>query len=213
MICLTGLVGFLLVLTAEARVGNSSEVDFCTETEQCLLFDLVCKADKYEVRHYDSVKWVATDVTSYAMELAAPVAFTRLFKYITGENEDGKKIQMTSPVVLKLPDKRFWEKGVFTMHFLLPAEYQMNPPSPTNKDVYIHETPEMNVYVLSFGGWLSSLSNNKKSVELSTVLDSVNAKYNKGHLCVAGYNSPMTMFNRHNEVWYVVEGDPVCPSS
>lgn len=43
-----------------------------------------------QVRHYESVKWVSTDETSYAMEFAAPRAFMRLFKYIKGENEGGK---------------------------------------------------------------------------------------------------------------------------
>ncbi|CAG5897923.1 unnamed protein product [Menidia menidia] len=213
MMYLTALVGFLLVLTTEARVGNSSQLEFCTETEECLLFDLMCETDKYEVRHYGSVKWVSTDINSYAMEFAAPRAFMRLFKYIKGENEGGKKIQMTSPVLVKIPEKKFWERGAFTMSFLLPSEHQMNPPKPANDDVYIKEMPEMNVYVMSYGGWMSGMADGSKSKELASALDSVNAKYTKGFHCAAGYNSPMTMFNRHNEVWYAVEGDPVCPSN
>lgn len=47
----------------------------------------------------------------------------------------GKKIQMTSPVVVKIPDKRFWQMGIYTMSFLLPTEHQENPPKPTNSDV------------------------------------------------------------------------------
>jgi len=47
----------------------------------------------------------------------------------------GKKIQMTSPVIVKIPEKKFWERGAFTMSFLLPAEHQMNPPKPNNDDV------------------------------------------------------------------------------
>ncbi|CAB1343517.1 unnamed protein product, partial [Coregonus sp. 'balchen'] len=50
---LAGLVGLLLILTAEARVGNSSESSFCTETKECLLYDLVCKNDDYEVYFTD----------------------------------------------------------------------------------------------------------------------------------------------------------------
>ncbi|MEQ2305219.1 hypothetical protein AMECASPLE_035500, partial [Ameca splendens] len=88
-ICLSGFVGLLLVLTAEARVGNSSLLEFCRETEQCLLFDLICKTPKYEVRHYDSVKWVSTDYTTFSMELMMVPSFWRLYGYITGENEKG----------------------------------------------------------------------------------------------------------------------------
>ncbi|XP_061567798.1 heme-binding protein 2 [Cololabis saira] len=212
MIYLTGLVGFLLVLTAEARVGNSSQLRFCSETEECLLFDLVCEGSEYEVRQYDSVKWVSTNETSYAMEFAAPKAFMRLFKYITGENENGKKIEMTAPVVVKMPEKKFWERGVYTMSFLLPAEHQKNPPKPTNNRVYIHETPAMNVYVRSYGGWMTTMSDSQNANELSTALDKDNAKYQETHSAV-GYNSPMTLFNRHNEVWFVAEGEPVCLGS
>lgn len=47
----------------------------------------------------------------------------------------GQNIQMTAPVVVKVSDKRFWEKGVYTMSFLLPAEYQTDPPKPTDDKV------------------------------------------------------------------------------
>ncbi|KAM6904425.1 heme-binding protein 2 [Xenentodon cancila] len=212
MIYLTGLVGFLLVLTAEARVGNSSQLQFCSETQECLLFDLVCEIGEYEVRHYDSVKWVSTEETSFAMELASPKMFMRLFRYITGENELGKKIEMTAPVVVKMPEKKFWERGVYTMSFLLPAEHQKSPPKPTSSSLYINETPAMNVYALSYGGWMTTISDKQKANELSAALDKNNAKYKKTHAAV-GYNSPMTLFNRHNEVWFVADGEAVCPSS
>ncbi|XP_045897238.1 heme-binding protein 2 [Micropterus dolomieu] len=213
MIYLSGLVGFLLVFTAEARVGNSSQLQFCSETEQCLLFDLICKTDQYEVRHYDSVKWVATDETSFFQEIAQVRAFRRLYDYITGANVNGTKIQMTTPVVVKIMDKKFWEMGVYTLYFLLPAEHQKDPPKPTNDKVYFRDTPDVNMYVLSYGGWMTSLSDKNKAYSLSSALDSAGAEYKKGFHYAVGYNSPMTLFNRHNEVWFVAEDDPVCSSS
>ncbi|XP_035511022.1 heme-binding protein 2 [Morone saxatilis] len=213
MIYLSGLVGFLLVLTAEARVGNSSQLTFCTETEQCLLFDLICKTDKYEARHYDSVKWVSTEETSFFMEMASMRAFRRLFEYITGANKDGKKIAMTAPVIVKIPNKRFWETAVFTMSFLLPMEHQNNPPKPTDDKVHIHDMPAMTVYGQSYGGWMTSMADKNNANSLSSALDSVQANYKKDFHYAVGYNSPMTMFNRHNEVWFVTDDDPECPSS
>ncbi|XP_026214897.1 heme-binding protein 2 [Anabas testudineus] len=213
MIYLSGLVGFLLVLTAEARVGNSSELEFCFETKQCLLHDLICKTDNYEARHYDSVNWVSTEETSFFMELALYRAFGRLFEYITGANENGQKIEMTAPVVVKVVDKSFWERGVYTMSFLLPAEYQANPPKPTDSKVYIHKTPDMKVYVQGYGGWLTQFSDKNTASKLSSALNSAGAEYKKGFHYAVGFNSPMTIFNRHNEVWFVVEDDPACSSS
>ncbi|XP_040014819.1 heme-binding protein 2 [Xiphias gladius] len=213
MIYLSGLVGFLLVLTAEARVGNSSQLHFCSETKQCLLFDPICRTDEYEVRHYDSVKWVSTDETSFFMEFVAMKAFRRLYEYITGTNDHGKEIEMTAPVVVKMPDKKFWEMGVYTVSFMLPAEYQKRPPNPTDNKVYIHDMPEMKVYVRSYGGWMMSTSDQRTASSLSNALDLVDAKYKKGFHYAAAYNSPMTIFNRHNEVWFVADDDPACSSS
>ncbi|XP_070837479.1 heme-binding protein 2 [Chaetodon trifascialis] len=215
MIYLSGLVGFLLVLTAEARIGNSSQAKFCFETEQCLMFDQICENDEYEVRRYRSVNWVTTEETSLFMEMAAMRAFKRLYKYITGANENEKKIEMTAPVLMKMQEgnRRFWESGVYTMSFLLPAEYQKNPPKPTDDEVYIQKTPDMKVYVRSYGGWMTGLADKNQAYSLASALDLVGAKYKKDFHYAAGYNSPMTLFNRHNEVWYVVEGDPECASS
>ncbi|XP_032394505.1 heme-binding protein 2 [Etheostoma spectabile] len=214
MIYLSGLVGFLLVLTAEARVGNSSQLEFCTETEQCLLFDLICKTDNYEVRHYDSVKWVSTEENSIFMGMAAMRAFKRLFNYIAGANEKGKKIKMTAPVLMKISeDMSFFQPGTYTMSFLLPSEDQTNPPKPNDNKVYIHQMADMKVYVRTYGGWMTSMSDRNKASSLSSALDLVGAEYNKGFHYAAGYNSPMTILNRHNEVWFVVGNDPVCSSS
>ncbi|XP_029015978.1 heme-binding protein 2 [Betta splendens] len=213
MIYLSGLVGFLLLLTAEARVGNSSELSFCFETEQCLLYDLICKTDNYEVRHYDSVNWVSTQETSFIMEFALYKSFGRLYDYITGANQKGVQIAMTAPVVVKVSERAVWERKVYTMSFLLPAEYQKNPPGPTDDKVFIQSTPDLKVYVQSYGGWLTYLTDRKAASSLSTALDSVDAEYNRGFHYAVGYNSPIRIFNRHNEVWMVAEDDPECPSS
>ncbi|XP_054597269.1 heme-binding protein 2 isoform X1 [Nothobranchius furzeri] len=208
---LSALVGFLLVLPADALVGNCSQLNFNTETEQCLLFGLVCKGN-YEVRHYDSAKWVTTNDTSFSIETMMTQSFKRLYGYITGENDQGKEIAMTTPVVIKSPEKYFWHRAVYTMSFLLPAEHQKNPPKPTNKDVYIQETPEMNVYVMTYGGWMMSITDTYNSCKLASSLDSAKAKYNRDSHYSVGYNSPMILRERHNEVWYVAEGELVCPS-
>ncbi|XP_041722674.1 heme-binding protein 2-like isoform X1 [Coregonus clupeaformis] len=133
---LAGLVGLLLILTAEARVGNSSESSFCTETKECLLYDLVCKNDDYEVRHYDSVKWVSTDEEAYLMDKAIVTSFMRLFKYITGSNEAGVNIDMTVPVIVKIEEtKRMSQSSVYTLSFVLPSAHQMTPPQPTDDKI------------------------------------------------------------------------------
>ncbi|XP_077382905.1 heme-binding protein 2 [Festucalex cinctus] len=214
MFLLAGLVGCLLALTAEARVGNCSELSFCTETSQCLLFKVICKTDKYEARHYESAKWVSTTEYSWSMDIACMNAFMRLYYYIDGENVNGQKIQMTSPVVVKIGEKKwFWEEKEFTMSFLLSKEHQDNPPMPLDRRVFLSDTPPLNVYVRSYGGWMNSLSDCHHSDVLMYDLMKDGAYFKDDCHFAAGYNSPMTMWNRHNEVWVIAKGDPVCSSS
>lgn len=54
--------------------------------------------------------------------------------------------------------------------------------------VYIYETKDMNVYVRSYGGWLTTISDGSAAKSLSSALDSAGAKYKKGGHDAAGYN-------------------------
>lgn len=215
MICLTGVIVLLLGLTVEGRIGDSkSESSYCTETKECLLFDLVCEGDGYEVRHYDAAKWVSTEEQSYFTEVAISRAFKKLYKYITGENEAGAKINMTAPVLIKVKeDVSIWDSSVYVLNFLLPSDFQANPPKPTDPSVYFTDTPDMNVYVKSYGGWMMSVVSKIKAQQLKKSLDKVQASYETEYHYDVGYNSPMKILNRHNEAWYIVKGEPVCPKT
>ncbi|XP_058509814.1 heme-binding protein 2-like [Solea solea] len=212
MFCVSGLVVFMLVLTAEARVGNSSELEFCTDTKECLLYkEQICKNDDYEVRHYESAKWASTNMTT-TFDLAAFSCFQYLFKYIRGENDGGHNIEMTSPVVMTIPEVKytFLGIGMYEMSFLLPSEYQMNPPKPTDLRVYISETPDRKVYVKNYSEFFWKDTDEMHANSLSNKLDSVGANFKRQAHHAAVYNYPFSMDKKHNEVWFVAEGEPVC---
>ncbi|KAM9494483.1 heme-binding protein 2 [Clarias gariepinus] len=213
MNCLIGAVVLLISITAEARVGNSNEsTSYCTETKECLLFDLICEGDDYEVRHYEAAKWVTTEVESIVKEVAVVKAFRKLFKYITGENEAGAHIDMTAPVITKVKEETPWlETSVYVLSFLLPSAYQSQAPLPNDSTVYFTDMPDMKVYVKSFGGWMVSPITTMYSDQLKKALDKAQATYETDYHYDVGYNSPMKLLKRHNEVWYVVKGQPVCP--
>ncbi|CAJ1075283.1 heme-binding protein 2 [Xyrichtys novacula] len=171
------------------------------------MFKRICETYEYEVREYGPAKWVSTEVEAWFLDYATYQAFWRLYGYITGENHEGKNIEMTSPVLVEI-----LKNGVYKMSFLLPSEFQRNPPKPTDKKVYLIDMPGKIVYVRSFGGWLTHITDVYHSYKLSSALDSSGAMYQKSPRYAVGYNSPMTLFDRHNEVWYMAEGKPVCPS-
>lgn len=214
MICLTGVTVLLFALAVDGRVGESTSDSFCTETKECLMYDLVCAGDDYEVRHYDTAKWVTAEAESYFMDIAIPRAFRKLFKYITGENVAGAKIDMTAPVIIKVNESAsIWQSSVYVLSFLLPSNYQANPPKPTDPSIYFTDTPDMKVYVRSYGGWMMSLVSKSQAQSLKTSLDTVQASYETKYYYNVGYDSPMKIVNRHNEVWYIATGEPVCPKS
>ncbi|KAK5898662.1 hypothetical protein CesoFtcFv8_008218 [Champsocephalus esox] len=200
-----------LAVAAEGNVGPSSNRSFCTESKECLEYQLVCKTDEYEVRHYSPTRWVSTDAEAYFMGVGAAMAFRRLFQFITGANVGGVQMEMTAPVLVKIPeDTRMWEPAVYTLSFPLPAAYQEEPPAPTNDKLYFTEMPEMDVYVRGYGGWMLSVTSRLHAHLLTKELGRVGASYNRSYHYGVGYDSPLKLLNRHNEVWYVSEGDVVC---
>ncbi|KAK2817358.1 hypothetical protein Q5P01_025549 [Channa striata] len=200
-----------LVVSSEASVGPSTNTSFCTESNECLLYELVCKTDEYEVRHYSPTRWVSTDAEAYFMGVGAAMAFRRLFQYISGANEGGVQMEMTAPILVKIPEEtKMWEPAIYVLSFPLSEAYQENPPAPVNDKLYFTEMPEMDVYVRSYGGWMLSVTSRLHAHLLIKELERVQAPYNHSYHYGVGYDSPLKLLNRHNEVWYVAEGEPVC---
>ncbi|XP_068607183.1 heme-binding protein 2 [Brachionichthys hirsutus] len=201
----------VLLLSAEGSVGPSTNGSFCTESKECLEYQLVCKTDEYEVRRYSATRWVSTDAEAYFMGVGAAMAFRRLFQYITGANERGVQMEMTAPVLVKIPEEtRMWEPAVYSLNFLLPAAYQEKPPPPTNDKLYFTELPDMDVYVRGYGGWMLSVTSRLHAHLLTRELERLRAAYNRSFHYGVGYDSPLKLLNRHNEVWYIAEGPAVC---
>ncbi|XP_076584497.1 uncharacterized protein soul5l isoform X1 [Chaetodon auriga] len=200
-----------LAVSAKGSVGPSTNSSFCTESKECLEYALVCKTDEYEVRHYSPTRWVSTDAEAYFMGVGAAMAFRRLFQYISGANEGGIQMEMTAPVLVKIPEEtKLWEPAVYTLNFPLPAAYQDKPPTPTSDKLYFTEMPEMDVYVRSYGGWMLSVTSKLHAHLLTKELERVRASYNHSYHYGVGYDSPFKLLDRHNEVWYVAEGQVVC---
>ncbi|KAM9780084.1 heme-binding protein 2 [Neosynchiropus ocellatus] len=207
-IWIAALFGCLLLASAEARVGESP---LCQTTGECLLYEVLCGNDKYEVRHYEAVKLVSTDEESYTIDISSFKGFRRLFKYITGSNEEGRDIDMTAPVIVRTNRKSCWAKSEDTISFVLPSAAQMNPPKPTDTSVYIHNMTDVTVYAMKYRGWMNFWTEKYKSDKFAKMLDDLGASYDKDIRFAAVYNSPMEMINRRNEVWFIAKGQYACP--
>uniref|UniRef100_A0A8C2FIA1 Heme-binding protein soul5 n=1 Tax=Cyprinus carpio TaxID=7962 RepID=A0A8C2FIA1_CYPCA len=112
----------------------------------------------------------------------------------------GAKIDMTAPVIIKVNDSAsMWQSSVYVFSF------------PLLIDIFCAFYWIERVYVKSYGGWMMSAVAISQAQNLKTSLDNVQATHETEYYYNVGYNSPMKIMNRHNEAWYIVEGEPVCP--
>ena len=63
----------------------------------------------------------------------------------------------------------------------------------------------MEVYVLGFGGFANDNDYKIKATQLMTQLQAANIPFDSNVWFTAGYDSPFTLVNRHNEVWVLAK--------
>merc|ERR1739838_154917 len=107
--------------------------------------------DGYEMRQYQSVNWVCTEAT-YKME-REPEMFMKLFRYISGGNQEQEEVEMTVPVLARMKLVEGSRMVNKQMCFYLNKKHQANPPTPTDPAVKIVQNKEFTAYVHTFGGY------------------------------------------------------------
>uniref|UniRef100_A0A8B9DF74 Heme-binding protein 2 n=1 Tax=Anser cygnoides TaxID=8845 RepID=A0A8B9DF74_ANSCY len=153
-------------------------------------------AKDYELRQYETAKWVSTVIRGETQKEALRQGFWKLFHYIQGKNEKEMKIDMTVPVTCLV-------KHVcadFKVSFFVPFEHQDSPPQPTDSDVFIEERKTAAVFVRSFSGFASTEKYAEEAEVLAKILRNRGQAFHEDFFYTAGYDSPFKLFNRHNEV-------------
>ena len=164
--------------------------------------------DGYEVRLYEDSHWVKTRFEEGNLENCSSTGFWRLFNYIRGENEAGKKISMTVPVESHVELDDEGQCKVFTMGFYTPAEHQADPPVPKDKTVF-HEKVEGRVmYALNFRGFAKDKDWRENEKKLKELLDRDGKGYVKNMYVAAGHDPPFRLFGRHNEILLMADPQP-----
>lgn len=184
-----------------ARPKTSDAPSFCHGLE-CPGYGILGYLNSTEIRRYDASTWVSTNISDVSYDKALNVMFWRLFKYISGANKDGVKIEMTAPVKVRLiPSQGPFCESKFVMSFFVSNSFQGKPPAPTSEDVYIDHVPETTYFVTSFGGFARESKVVRHATELVEGLEDAGYKFNKHHFFSAGYDSPFRLTDRHNEIW------------
>ena len=156
-------------------------------------FTIIDSYETIEIRQYEASLFTSVQMPSNNYRKTSSKGFSVLAGYIFGDNDKEEKIAMTSPVAMSLKDST-------TMLFLVPKKYTKdNLPVPNDSRIEFKDVPEKKVAAISFGGWAndSKIASFKK--KLIDVLNSKGIKYTDNFYFL-GYNAPMEVFNRKNEI-------------
>jgi len=163
-------------------------------------YEVLRKIGKLEIRRYSIL--ILARVDGYG-----DGGFNILFQFITGNNRQKSKVNMTAPVVsqqIEMTAPVLSETG--SIAFVMPEGFTLETtPEPLDDRVKVVEIPERVVAALRFSGRWSKSIFKKKSGELLKELEKAGIK-TVGQVFSMRYNGPFTpWFLRRNEVAIVVD--------
>lgn len=162
-------------------------------------YRVIRKSGDLEIRYYPpaTMATVKTDARNYR-ELSSS-GFRRVAGYIFGNNEEGTKIAMTSPVHMDIR-----ETGS-SMSFVMPSGYDTsNLPRPMDSGIEISSTKAEYAAAISFSGYASDKSIREHAVKLESLLAEKGIKP-IGNYRFLGYDPPYQLTGRRNEVIVAIE--------
>ena len=156
-------------------------------------FKVVKTYDNFEIRNYEATLFTAVKLVTNKYDKVSSKGFSVLAGYIFGGNNKEEKIAMTSPVAMTLKDTT-------TMMFMVPKKYKKEDlPIPNNPLIEFKEIPAKKMAAISFKGWADDKKIASYKKKLIKALEKEGIKYSNNFLFL-GYNAPMEVFNRKNEV-------------
>ena len=163
-------------------------------------YKVVKKEGNYEIRDYPDLVLAATD--SQVSSKGRDGSFMRLFRYISGDNEEKQKISMTTPV--------FMEGGVdrsnALMGFVMPKSVATaGAPTPTGAGVILHTRKGGRFAVIRFSGRMNDKLAEKNEQTLRNWMK-LQGLIGIAEADTAGYDPPFTPGPlRRNEILIRIE--------
>jgi len=157
-------------------------------------YRVVYQTDTYEIRYYEERLIVETQYSNQNN------GFQKLFKYISGNNKQSQKIEMTTPVNVTEIENQF------VMQFYLPKRFQQNEiPLPSDNSVKISTIEPGYFAVIRYSGFASDKNFHKHREILKSELNADDIKV-LGSPIKATYDGPFTLPNlRRNEAIFLVD--------
>lgn len=154
-------------------------------------YQVLLQEGSFELRRYEPM----LVVTSRESDLSGGNGFNQLFNYISGNNQDAKKIAMTAPVIDSLEGQQS------TTSFVMPKDFQIQDvPLPNDPALKSREIKERQVAAIRFSGTINTRVINDKKNELEEWLKKKDMTP-IGAMELARYNAPyVPPFARRNEL-------------
>ncbi|MAR66923.1 MAG: SOUL family heme-binding protein [Flavobacteriaceae bacterium] len=151
-------------------------------------FDVIDQFEEAELRYYPPV-----------MKIQSNGDFGSLFRYISGNNENGQKIAMTTPVQMGNT------QGEGVMQFVLPKSFDAeNTPKASGDQVQVIQSEPGHYLAIQYGGYTMDWRERKASKRLQEIAKKHGLQIS-GSSIIMVYNSPYQVFNRKNEVLFKVD--------
>ena len=164
-------------------------------------YEVILEKDIFAIRDYTSVMAVETEVFSSRKE-AASDAFRKLFRYISGENEDNLEISMTAPVAQTLANQNDDDSAErWIVRFFIPKNMaEENIPLPSEKGVTVSKLKAQRFASVSFRGSQSDKKIEENKAKLKAFITQ-NGYEVSGRPIYAFYDPPfIPWFLRDNEI-------------
>lgn len=160
------------------------------------IYEVVTTEEPFEIRRYERFYIVEYDNVN---DPNINNGFGTLFSYISNDNVEKRKINMTVPVIEEMTGSGL------KMAFVVPKEHRDNTPRPNNPHLSVKEFGPGQFAVIRYSGFSNT---NKEKVKLEMLESWIDQNgYKKvSNAMLAFYNAPFTppMFRR-NEIMIRVE--------
>ena len=166
-------------------------------------YKILQEKENIQIREYPSII-VAEVKMKDNKRVTRNESFRKLFKYITGSNEQDQEIKMTVPVFQAPTDSSQW-----SMSFVIPKKWEWGKvPQPVNDEISIKQLEAQKMAAIRFHGSGSEENFSKYQKILEQHLIENNIKYDKEKAVYAYYSSPFTVwFMKIHEVLFVIEAE------
>ena len=195
------------ILVATLGVGNAMAIE---EAE----YTVVLQQQSFEVRRYEP-HILAETIVDGDFDNAGNKAFSRLFQYISGNNQSSEEVEMTSPVgqgaasekiSMTSPVGQQRMNSRWVVSFMMPSSYSLETlPEPKDPEVTLRQVPVRYIAAVRYSGFWSEKGYRLNKNKLDAWIDEAGFKA-LGEPIWARYDPPFTpWFLRRNEILVPIE--------